>query len=125
MKDEAKRRDIARGEARSKIHWGADVEDVLELLRADYGIEGDEADAIISDAVSARRSAIRKKASLALLFAAIGLAVSVTYFAIQGFVGFVVIGFGPILMALLGVASLSMAGRSVYRLLTGEASGPA
>ena len=124
MKDEAKRRDIARSEARSKIHWGADVEDVLELLRADYGIEGDEADAIISDAMSARRSAIRKKASLGLVFAAIGLAVPVAYFAIQGFVGFVVIGFGPIFMALIGLASLSMAGRSLYRMFTGEATGP-
>jgi hypothetical protein len=125
MSDDTKRRDLARGEATSKIHWGADVEEALELLRANYGIEGDEADAIIADAVKARKSAIRKKASIGLVFAAIGLAVSVTYFAIQGFVGIVVIGFGPILMALLGLASLAMVARSVHRLLTGEASGPA
>lgn len=125
MIDEAKRRDLARDEAKSKIHWGADVEDVLQFLRADYGIEGDEADAIIGDAVRARRSAIRKKASLGLLFALVGLAIPVGYFAIQGFVGFVVIGFGPILMSLLAVASLSMAGRSLYRIFTGDVSGPA
>lgn len=125
MSDIEKRRDLARGEAKSKIHWGADLEEVLELLRASYGIEGDEAEAIISDAVSARRSAIRKKALLALVFAVIGLAIPVAYFAIQGFVGFVVIGFGPIFMALMAVASLSMAGRSIYRLVTGNASGPA
>ena len=124
MHNDTKRRDIAHGEAKSKIHWGADVEDVLNLLRTDYGIEGDEADAIILDAVCARKNAIRKKASLGLVFAAVGLAVPAAYFAIQGFVGFVMIGFGPIFMALLGVASLSMAGRSIYRLLTGLASGP-
>jgi hypothetical protein len=125
MNDDAKRRKLARGEAKTKIHWGGDVEEVLDLLRTNYGIEGEEADAIISDAVSARRSAIRKKASLGLVFAMIGLAVPVAYFSIQGFVGFVVIGFGPIFMALLGLASLSMAGRSIYRLLTGKSIGPA
>jgi hypothetical protein len=125
MVDEAKRREIARGEAKSKIYWGADVEEVLEFLRAGHGIEGDEADAIIGEAIAARRSAIRKKASLGLVFATIGLAVPVAYFAIQGFVGFVVIGFGPIFMTLLALASLSMAGRSLHRIVTGEASGPA
>jgi hypothetical protein len=124
MTDDPKRRDIARGEAKSKIYWGADVEEVLEHLRANHGIEGEEADAVVADAVKARRSAIRKKAAIGFGFAVIGLAGSITYFAIQGFVGFMVIGFGPILMGLLGLACLSMAGRSVYRLLTGEASGP-
>ena len=122
--DDVKRRELARGEAKSKIHWGADVDDVLDLLRANYGIEGVEAEAIVSDAIIARRSAIRKKALLALMFALIGLAIPVAYFAIQGFVGFVVIGFGPIFMALIGFTSLSVAGRSIYRLCTGEASGP-
>jgi hypothetical protein len=125
MSDSGKRRDLARGEATSAIHWGRDVEEVLELLRANYGIEGEEADAIISDAVCARRSAIRKKAMLALIFAVVGLAIPAAYFAIQGFVGFVVIGFGPIFMALLAIASLSIAGRSIYRLITGKATGPA
>lgn len=125
MIDEAKRRDLARDEAKSRIHWGADVEDVLQFLRAEHGIEGDEADAIIGDAVRARRSAIRKKASLGLVFALVGLAIPVVYFSIQGFVGFVVIGFGPILMSLLAVASLSMACRSLYRIFTGDVSGPA
>lgn len=120
-----KRRDLAHGEAKSKIHWGADIDEVLDLLRTSYGIEGDEAEAIILDAVAARRSAIRKKAMLALLFALVGLAVPTAYFATQGFVGFMVMGLGPIFMALLALASLSMAGRSIYRLITGDASGPA
>src|SRR5688572_616561 len=98
MIDETTRRYLARGEAKSKIHWGADVEEVLEFLRTDHRIEGDEAEAIIGDAVRARRRAIRKKATLGLVFAAIGLAFPIAYFAIQGFVGFVVIGFGPIFM---------------------------
>lgn len=121
---DSKRRELARGEAKSKIHWGADVDEVRELLRINYSVEGDEADAVIADAVRARRSAIRKKASIGLVFAAIGIAISATYFAIQGFVGFVVIGFGPILMALLGFGSLLMAWRSAHRLLTGDSPGP-
>ena len=124
MSDENRRRELARGEAKSKIHWGADTAEVLELLRATYGLEGAEADTIVAAAIKARKSAIRKKASIALLFAGVGLAVSVTYFFIQGSVGFVVIGFGPILMALLGLSSLLMAGRSARRLLTGDSSGP-
>ena len=124
MNNDDKKRGLALGEARSKIHWGADVDEVLELLRVNYGIEGDEADAMVADAVAARRSAIRKKASIALMFAAIGLAASVTYFVIQRSVGFVVIGFGPILMGSLGLVSLGIAGRSIRRMLTGDASGP-
>lgn len=124
MSDASKRRALARGEATSKIHWGADANEVRDLLHRDYGIDGDEADAMIAEAVKARRSAIRKKAAIGLGFAAIGLAVSLSYFAIQGFVGFVAIGFGPILMAFLGFASFALAARSAHRLLTGESSGP-
>lgn len=124
MNDDAKRREFALREAKSKIHWGADVAAVLEFLRTDYGIEGDEAEVIISEAVGARSRALRKKAWLSLVFAAIGLAVPVAYFAIQGFVGFVVIGFGPIFMAFIGLASLAMAGRALYRIFTGDSSGP-
>lgn len=124
MNDASKRQELARGAAKSKIHWGADGDDVLSLLRSDYGIEDDDADAIIAAAFAARKNAIRKKALVALAFAAVGLAVSGTYFAIQGFVGFAVIGFGPIFMALLGLSSLAMAGRCVRRIVTGEAPGP-
>lgn len=124
MLDKAKRRDLARGEAKVRIHWGADVEDVAEFLRAEHGIEGDEAETMIGDAVRARRSAIRKKASLGLVFALVGFAIPIAYFAIQGFVGFVEIGFGPISMLSLALASVSMAGRSLYRIFTGNASGP-
>jgi len=124
MKNDIKNRDFAHGVAKSRIHWGADIENVIELLRADYAIEGDEADAIIANALSSRRSAIRKKALIGSMIAAVGLGICVSYFAIQGFVGFLVIGFGPIFMILLGLLSLSFAGKSVYRLVTGKAIGP-
>lgn len=124
MNDENRRRELARGEAHSKIHWGADTDEVLNVLRSSYGIEGQEAEAIVRDAIAARRSAVRKKASIALAFAAIGLAVSVTYFAIQRSVGFVVIGFGPILMGALALVSVATAGRSIRRMVTGHTSGP-
>lgn len=124
MNDASKRQALARGVAKSKIHWGADRDEVLNLLRSDYQIEGDEADTIIDEAFAARKSAIRKKALVALAFASVGLAVSITYFAIQGFVGFAVIGFGPIFMALLAISSLAMAARCARRIVTGEAPGP-
>ena len=124
MSDSSARRDLAYGEACSKIHWGADGAEVMELLRTNYGIEGDEADEILSAAIVARRSAIRKKAVVALIFAVIGLAIPAGYFAIQGFVGFVVIGFGPVLMGLWAIASLALMGRSIYRLISADVSGP-
>lgn len=124
MNDASKRRALARGVANSKIHWGADRDEVLNLLRSDYGIEGDEADAIVEEAFAVRKRAIREKALVALSFATVGLAVAATYFAIQGFVGFAVLGFGPISMALLGLSSLAMAGRCASRIISGEAPGP-
>lgn len=125
MESKADRRPLARGEAQAEIQWGAEVEKVLEILRANYGIEGPEADAIVADALKARRDAIRKKATIGLVFALIGLAVAATYFAIQGFVGLIVIGGGPVLMAVLGIVSATFGARSLYRVLTGKASGPA
>ncbi len=71
-----------------------------------------------------RKSAIREKALVALNFATVGFAVAATYFAIQEFVGFAVIGFGPIFMAVLGLGSLAMAGRCASRIISGEAPGP-
>lgn len=124
MTDDSKTREFARGEARSKIHWGADVDEVLDLLHTKYGIGGDEADVIVAEAVTIRKRSVRKKAAIGLVFAALGLALSITYFAIQRSAGFVVIGFGPILMGALGLASLAMAGRSFIRVFSGESSGP-
>lgn len=124
MISDDRRRELARGEAISRIHWGADPAEVLELLRTSHRVEGPEADAMLVDAFTARRSAIRKKAWIALVFAAVGLAVPAAYFAIQGFVGFTRIGWGPPFMVSVGLASLALAGRSIYRLITGEASGP-
>lgn len=124
MVDIPRKFEIARGVAKSKIHWGADRDEVLNLLHSDYGIEGDEADAIIEEAFSARKSAIRKKALVALSFVTVGFAVAATYFAIQGFVGFAVIGFAPIFMAVLGLSSLAMGARSARRIVTGVSPGP-
>lgn len=125
MSKNTKNRDFARGEAKSKIHWGADVQEVFDLLRSKYGIDGEEADVIVAEAMAARRRYVRTKASIGLGFATIGLIIAVAYFAIQGFVGFVTIGLGPILMGLLGLASVTTAGRSISRLITGDSSGPA
>jgi len=124
MNTDLKNSDFARGEARSKIHWGADIPEVVELLESKYGIAGAEAENIIAAALCERKAAIRKKAAVALGFALVGLGVSVAYFAIQLLVGFVRIGLGSVLMALLGLACAVMAARTGFYAITGEKSGP-
>ena len=57
------------------------------------------------------------------ILAAVGLAISGIYFGIQLSVGFVRIGFGLILMGLLGLASLAAAGSSARQMITGDAPG--
>lgn len=116
--------DLARGEAISKIHWGADIDDVVEVLRTKYNIVGTEADALIEEAIAIRKAEVRKKALVSLVFALVGLVISLTYFGIQYFGGFIRIGFGLILMASLGLTSLTVASRSAVRAFTGESSGP-
>ena len=115
---------FARGEAIAKIQWGADESEVADLLQSKYGIAGAESDAIVAAAIANRRSLVRKKAGIKLVFASVGLAVSSTYFGIQWYVGFVRIGYGLILMAILGLVSLLAVGTSTVQMFTGESSGP-
>jgi hypothetical protein len=124
MSDRAKDAALARGEAKSKIQWGADVQEVLDLLRTKYDIVGEEADAIIAEALEARKGQVRHKALIGLVFSLVGLAIPVAYFAIQGFVGFVRVGMGSVLMALFGLVCLLTTARNLARLLTGESTGP-
>ena len=120
MNDVAPNREFARGEVQSMIHWGKDVQEALDLLQTKYGITGEEADAMIVEAFAVRKAHVRKKAMLGLAFAIVGLAIPVAYFGIQRSVGFIVIGYGQILMGMLGLASVAMALRSVVRIFTGE-----
>ncbi len=115
---------LARSEVISKIHWGAEVDDVIELLRSKYHIVGVEADTLIEEAITIRKSEVRKKAAVRLAFALVGLIISLTYFGIQYFGGFVRIGFGLILMGSLGLTSLTVTCRNIVRAFTGESSGP-
>lgn len=124
MSVDIKSRDFALREAKAKIQWGSDAQEVAALLESTYGVVGSEADAMIEEAFAARRSLVRKKARIRLGFAAVGLAAAGIYFGIQISVGFVRIGFGLILMGLLGLASLAAAGRSVRQMITGYTSGP-
>jgi hypothetical protein len=124
MSDAPKNLELVRGEAKSLIHWGKEPQEVADLLRDKHGILGEEADAMIVNALAERKKQIRLKALLRLAFAAVGLVVAITYFAIQSSVGFLKIGFGPILMGSLGLTSLLVAGRSIVVLLVGDASGP-
>jgi hypothetical protein len=123
MSVDTKSREFALREAKTKIQWGSDAQEVAALLESSYGVVGAEADAMIEEAFAARRSLVRKKASIRLGFAVVGFVISGIYFGIQLSVGFVRIGFGLILMALLGLASLAAAGSSVHQMITGEASG--
>ena len=123
MSVDTKSREFALREAKTKVQWGSDAQEVVALLQSTYGVVGPEADAMIEEAFAARRCLVRKKAGIRLGFAAVGLAISGIYFGIQLSVGFVRIGFGLILMGLLGLASLAAAGGSVRQIITGDAPG--
>jgi hypothetical protein len=115
--------ELIRGEATSMIHWGTDAQEVIELLQKKYEITAEEAKTMVIEALAIRKSHVRKKAMIGLAFAVMGLAIPVTYFVIQRSVGFIVIGFGPILMILFGMTSLAFGGRCLVRIFSGE--GPA
>ncbi len=119
MTDKPRNRELARGEAIAKFHWSADAGETLALLEANYGITGADADAIVSEAMAIRKGHVRKRAVIGLVFSFIGLGIAVAYFGIQKFAGFVVIGFGPILMAVLALGSVVMGGRNIARIVTG------
>lgn len=112
------------GEVNSQIHWGREVPEVLALLKTQYGIEGDEANAMIADALAARQREIRKKALLRLIFAILGLAIAATFFVIKSF-SHSTLGGGTALFGALGAISLLAVVRSIRRLLSGECTGPA
>jgi hypothetical protein len=103
-----------------KCHWGTSDEEVINFLDAEHSLSGDEAVALLAAAHAARRKEIRKKAIVVLLFSGSGLAISVTYFAIQFFVGFVRIGPGIFLMLALAIGSALAVVRSLAQLATGS-----
>lgn len=116
---------MIRGEVISQIHWGKEVPEVLAHLKTQYGIEGDDADTMISEALGARQREIRKKALLRLIFAGVGLVVTAAYFTMNSIRGSISISAGSALFTFLGTISLWTAVRSIGRLFSGESSGPA
>lgn len=124
MSVDAKSRQFARGEVRSKIQWGAEPEEAIELLQVKYQITGAEADQLVGEALDLRRALVRKKAGIKLGFAAAGLAVAVTYFVIQRSSGMIFqIGARNGLMWSLGITCLVVGVKSAAQMITGEATG--
>jgi len=123
MSIDTNRREFALREAKTKIQWGSDAQEVTAMLESTYGVIGSDAEAMIEEAFAARRRLVRKKAGIRLGFAIVGLVISGIYFGIQLSVGFVRIGFGLILMGLLGLTSLAAAGRGLRQMITGDAPG--
>ena len=116
---------LVQKEVIARVYWGATDEEILEFLSTEHAVDGEEALQMLSSARQAKARAVRQKALLWLLFSLTGLGVAGIYFGIQGSVGFIVIGVGPILMAGLGLASGYLLVRSLYRLITGESDGSA
>ncbi len=106
-----------------KVHWGADEDEILSWLETEKGISGDDAERLYHKALKARRTAIRGNAIIRLIFSAIGMAVAVGFVATQWAGGFVIIGYGSILLILLGFVSAGVFVQSLIHLTTGRTSG--
>ena len=88
------------------------------------GVVGDEARQLLSEAYRARRAAIRTRAVLSLFFSTLGIGFTVLYFGAQLLRGVIVIGGESLIVAALGIFSVAWFFKGLFRLLTGNTSGP-
>jgi hypothetical protein len=115
--------ELLRQQAIAKICWGARDSEVLEWLHERHGITADAANEILADAHRGKRAAVRSKALLYLIFSIPGMLLPIVFFLPQGMGGFIVVGYGSVLIYIFGFISLGVFFRSVYRLLTGHTQG--
>jgi hypothetical protein len=107
-----------------KIHWGASIVEVQEWLLHEKKISTDDADKLIQKGIQARRGEVRQRALIRVFFAVIGFVLFVAFLCAQYFGGFVVIGIPVLIMWSIGLASVGVACRSLYELVTGDSDRP-
>lgn len=123
MKTAEEKAEQIRQQVFSKIRWGARDQEVLEWLQERHGISGEKAGNWLTAAHQARRKAIRGRALLTLIASAIGVLGAAGFVGFQLWAGVFVIGWGSVLIIMVGFASLGVFFRNLAPLLTGQAGG--
>jgi hypothetical protein len=123
MKTSEEKAEALRQQVNAKVIWGARDREVLDWLKERHGITDTAADERLADAHEAKRAAVRSKALLYLVFSIPGMLLAVVFVVLQVMGRFVIVGYGSILVFVLGFVSLGVFFRSLFRLLTGHKQG--
>lgn len=127
MKTPEEKLQMIREQVISKIHWGADRQEVADWLQNQHYIMGPQADQLLTEAFHAKARVVRGRAVITLVFSAIGLVLVLGYVYIRYVNGVVFVGpfaiIATILAVIVGAASIRGLFRSLVRLLTGDAPG--
>jgi hypothetical protein len=107
----------------AKLIWGARDTEVLEWLEERHGIRDSAAARLLVDAHRAKQAAVRRKALLYAVFSIPGMLFAIVYFGLQAKGGFIIIGYGSVLVFLVGVSSVGILCRSLFRLFSGHTDG--
>lgn len=73
MKTPEERKAMLRQQLAAKVQWGARKEEVAEWLKEKFGIEGEDAEVLMAEALRARRNAARERALFKILLSVVGL----------------------------------------------------
>ena len=123
MKTATDKADVLQQQVNAKVIWGARDREVLDWLQERHGIADAAANDLLAQAHRAKRVAVRRKSLLYLVFSIPGMLLALAFVVLQYMGRFVIIGYGSVLIFVLGFASLGVFFRSVFRLLTGHTEG--
>ncbi len=123
MKTVEEKADALRQQVNSKVIWGARDREVLDWLEERHGITEAAADEMLAEAHRAKCAAVRRKALLYLVFSIPGMLLAVAFIVFQSWGGFIILGYGSVLLLAVGLASIVVFFRSLFRLLTGRTPG--
>ena len=123
MRTAEEKAEMLRAQVFSKVRWGARDQEVLDWLKERHKMSGDEAQALMSAAHRAKRKAVRSKALLTLVFASFGILLAVGFVGLQLWEGLFVIGYGSILVMVVGFVSIGVFFRNLHLAFSGETDG--
>jgi hypothetical protein len=115
--------EMIRNLVNSKVRWGTDDQEVLDWLWEKYRIGDDEALELLAAGHREKSKAVRFKAVLMLIFSGVGVLIGGWFLFLEWSAGVIVIGRGSGAILGLGVVSLGLFLRSLWRLLTGKSAG--
>lgn len=123
MKTVEEAADLLRQQVNAKVIWGASEREVLDWLEERHGIRGEAAEELLTYAQQAKRTAVRKKSLMYLILSIPGVLLPLIFVSLQVMGRFVIVGYGTLLLLILGCISFGVFFRSLFRLFLGKAPG--